>query len=505
MKTNYILPFQSDQADLLSVGGKGASLTRLVQAMLPVPDGFHITTAAYNRFIEENDLQSEIENLISGLQPNDPVGLEQISAKIMALINAAPIPADIAGEISEAYLALVDEQMAVAVRSSATAEDLPEASFAGQQETYLNVTGVDEVLNASRKCWAALWTARAISYRARQGIGTEGVALAVVIQIMVPAEKSGILFTANPINGARQQAVINASWGLGEAIVGGLVTPDTITVDKLKFRIVDSTIATKLVQTVRTPTGTEEQEVPEDLQNERVLSNMQARELTIMGNNIERLYGLPMDIEWAFAGGKFYILQARPITALPEPEMTLVPESDQPDPKAQYMRISICELLPEPVSPLYTTLGLTAINSGVTTMLNNMFNMKIDFLDDFITTVNGYAYEKLSLTRRQWFILIAGMLPGVSRMLREGVDYWKEIAHPEYLQATEKWAKADLESQDAETLYKAVNEVMYTFAHHLGSLMASTMGPTAGSEMLFTNVLKRVAPKAREARERRRR
>jgi rifampicin phosphotransferase len=204
-------------------------------------------------------------------------------------------------------------------RSSATAEDLPDLSFAGQQETYLNVRGEAGVVAAVKRCWASLWTARAIGYRARQGIGPQEVSLAVVVQELVPADAAGILFTANPLTGARDELMINAAWGLGEAIVSGQVTPDTLVVDRASGRIIRQETSRKDVQTVRTDQGTREEPVPAERRTQAVLSSTQAAELARIGNQIERLYGGPMDVEWTLQGDRFFVLQARPITALSNP------------------------------------------------------------------------------------------------------------------------------------------------------------------------------------------
>ena len=200
--------------DLETAGGKGANLGELVRAGFPVPAGFVITTPAYEVFVEHNGLQEIVAR-------EQPAGT---SETIRRAFEAAPIPDQIEQRILAAYQALGGG--AVAVRSSATAEDLPEAAFAGQQETYLNVIGRPAVLDAVRRCWASLWTERAIAYRQRQGIDSAGVKLAVVVQRMAPAEVAGVMFTANPVTGARQEVWVDASPGLGEAIVSGLVTPD---------------------------------------------------------------------------------------------------------------------------------------------------------------------------------------------------------------------------------------------------------------------------------------
>ena len=225
------------------------------------------------------------------------------------------MPEAIAAEIAAAYAALGEP--AVAVRSSATAEDLPELSFAGQQETYLNVQGVPAVLAAVQRCWGSLWTPRAIGYRLQHGIDQQTVRLAVVVQRLIPAEAAGILFTADPVSGQRDRALISASWGLGEAVVGGLVTPDSLVVEKISGRVLNRQTADKQVMTARTASATEEQPVPETLRQAPVLDDAAAALLTALGVQIEQLYGQPMDIEWAWVDGRFFILQARPITALP--------------------------------------------------------------------------------------------------------------------------------------------------------------------------------------------
>lgn len=230
-----VLPLDDRAADLATAGGKGASLARMAGAGLPVPGGFHVTTEAYRAFVagfREEILRAAAE---------DP-------ARIPPLFAAHEVPEEIAGQIRRAYAALGDD-VPVAVRSSATAEDLPSMSFAGQQDTYLNIRG-DALLDAVRRCWASLWNPRAIAYRDQHGVPHDDVALAVVVQELVDADAAGVLFTANPVTGARGETVINASWGLGEAVVGGQVTPDTITVSDGK--VTEARAGDKTVMTVRT-------------------------------------------------------------------------------------------------------------------------------------------------------------------------------------------------------------------------------------------------------------
>ena len=208
-------------------------------------------------------------------------------------------------------------QTAVAVRSSATAEDLPGASFAGQQQTFLNVRGQGAVLEAVKRCWASLWTARAMAYRRRQGTDPVSVSLVVVVQQMVHSDAAGVMFTANPANGRRDEAVINAAWGLGESVVSGSVTPDFIIVEKEGERVKSRDTADKEVRTVYTADGTGEQTVPEAWQRQAVLDDQAAAELVRYGTRIENLYGSPQDVEWALADRRLFILQARPVTNLP--------------------------------------------------------------------------------------------------------------------------------------------------------------------------------------------
>src|SRR2546423_6159649 len=276
---SLVLALDDTAATLEQVGGKGASLARLAAVGLPIPPGFHMHPAAYRYFVPENGLQEQILATVSAVTADQPSSLEEASRKIGRMFAQGTMPAEIATAIRQAYVALGGDDLSVAVRSSATAEDLPELSFAGQQETYLNMRGEAQVLDAVKRCWASLWTARAIGYRARHDIAPQDVSLAVVVQKLVPADAAGILFTANPLTGARDQVMINAAWGLGEAIVSGQVTPDTFVVDRASASIIEQQISTKDVMTVRTPEGTHEEPVPVDRRTQAALSETQVAEL----------------------------------------------------------------------------------------------------------------------------------------------------------------------------------------------------------------------------------
>jgi pyruvate,water dikinase len=405
MTQPYILPLADSKASLETVGGKGSSLSRLINAGLPVPDGFHITTEAYRQFINYNNLGPTIQTALDSVDTEKPTSLENASQRIIDAIMMAEILPEIASVIVQAYAEIPGKDPAVAVRSSATAEDLPQASFAGQQDSYLNISGAENLLAATKRCWASLWTARAISYRIQQGIYSEGVALAVVVQLLVPAEVAGILFTANSLTGKRDQAVINAAWGLGEAIVGGKVTPDTIVVDKETGRVLEYEVADKRVMTVTVNGATEEKAVPETLRQVPALSEEDSQKLTDLGTKIEILYEMPMDIEWTLTDGELAIVQARPITALPEEQVSPPNDWPMPDPKGQYMRQSIVDLMPDPLSPLFATLGLSAINNGIDILTWEFLNMPESVKMNVMLTINGYAYQNASYSPRQWWYL----------------------------------------------------------------------------------------------------
>lgn len=499
----YVLPLDDSQATLETVGGKGASLARLASAGLPVPAGFHVTTTAYRAFVAANDLQPCILAALAGINAADPTELEAASARIRPFFAAASIPDDIAAAVRSAYTELStgqpeigDRQSFVAVRSSATAEDLPEASFAGQQETFLNVRGADEVLTATVKCWASLWTARAIGYRARQGIAPESVALAAVVQLLVPAGAAGILFTAHPVTGRRDQVTISAAWGLGEAIVSGLVTPDSLTVDKVTGRVLERQIADKQVMTVRTEAGTHEQPVPEQMRRAPALDDAAAAELTRLAVQIEALYGLPVDIEWALADGHFAILQARPITALP-PEPTMTVEWIRPNPKGQYMRGSIVDLLPNPVSPLFATLAIPAVaRVGVKEVLRPLTRSEPDLPDDYITTINDYLYTGVAFTPHQWWWVLTRMMASFPRIMRQALPLWRDKIRPHYAATVAAWKDKPLGAMPAAELWAAIQVVDDAAMLHLASLLVATTGASAGSEMLFTRVYDKLIRRA---------
>jgi phosphohistidine swiveling domain-containing protein len=343
-------------------------------------------------------------------------------------------------------------------------------------------------LDAVKRCWASLWTARAIGYRARHNIAPQDVSLAVVVQVLVPADAAGILFTVNPLTGARSQVMINAAWGLGEAIVGGQVTPDTVVVDKASGRIVERKISEKNVMTVRTLEGTREEPVPKNQRAKAVLSQAQAAELAHIGMQIETLYGMPMDIEWTLKDGTFAIVQARPITALPEPP---APELEWvlPDLKLNYFRGSVIELMPAPLTPLFGTLGLGIVNAGTVALFDSLFGQGVA-PRRMLTTVNDYAYFGLKLTPRFiWRMLL--VLLSVSDILRSGDRRWQE-ARQRYLETIRCWQTQNLDDVSAQDILTGTRELTAGAVGIYNELQAGVVASAMTSEAVFTGVYDRL-------------
>jgi len=492
MTIPYAIRLDDDRATLANVGGKGAALAQMARSSLPVPQGFHVTTAAYEAFVEENGLADGILAALEAADPDSPASLQTASGTIEELFLQAEIPPEIAGSVANAYANLPGAKPIVAVRSSATAEDLPDASFAGQQESFLNIEGAAPVLDAVRRCWASLWTARAIGYRARRQIGVERLSLAVVVQCLVPAEVAGILFTANPVNGRRSEAVINAAWGLGEAVVSGQVTPDNYTVDKETGKIINREIAEKKAMTIRVNGGTETQPVDDDLRRAPALTDEQAASLVALGVRVEKLFGDPRDIEWALADGTFKVLQARPITALPEP-MAGPPESwPLPNPDGHYMRASIIDVMPDPLSPLFASMALPAIGEGLRRTLDEMIGGSLSLVDNYLVTINDYAYMSASFTAGDLWWSLVRMVPTLPRLLKNAARHWEEVALPRYRQQVAPWADKDPEAMQPSELLEGAQALTEAMGHYLTTLQIDTLGIAAGTEMLFTAVYHRL-------------
>jgi len=481
--------------DLALAGGKGANLGELSHAGLPVPPGFVLTTRAYDAFVESSDIVDAVVGRASVARAEDPAALEEAAEGIRGLFARGEIPKLVDDEIRAAYEKLSkDGETAVAVRSSATAEDLAGASFAGQQETYLNVRGAEALLGAVKRCWASLWTARAMAYRKRQGIASETVSLAVVVQRMVKAEAAGVMFTANPANGRRDQAAISAAWGLGESVVSGAVTPDSIVVEKESGRVISREIADKEVMTVYTASGTEERPVPEGRRRQSVLDDERAAELARYGAQIEELYGTPQDIEWALADGEFAIVQSRPITALPEPMADPPTDWSVPETGGMYARASIVEQMPDPLSPLFADLIEGSVVRSLQKLMDELLGRHILREDDLgFPTVNGYAYYYYKLAA-MWRLLAKS--PAAFRVLmgsgeRGSVTRWREYSHPRYKKTVEGWEAKPLDDLPATGLLAGARELLDAGTEYYTSVQ--TIIPLAAtSELLFTGFYNRL-------------
>jgi pyruvate,water dikinase len=303
----------SDDIDF--VGGKGASLGEMTAAGLPVPPGFVVTAGSYREFIESTGIDEELFEAVD-VDAEDSTALAEAEAHAKELILETEMPQEMRQGILDAYADLDDGEAFVAVRSSATAEDLPDASFAGQQETFLNITGED-LIDRVKRCWASLFTQRAIYYRQEQGFAHDVVDIAVVVQKMVDAEKSGVMFTSHPSTG-EPKIIIEAAWGLGEAVVSGSVSPDNYVVDRETGEVLDATIADKKTMMERdAETGTTiEREVEEERREAQVLDDDAIADLIEIGKRAEDHYESPQDVEWAIVDGEVYMLQSRPITTI---------------------------------------------------------------------------------------------------------------------------------------------------------------------------------------------
>ena len=529
------LPLATRNNDLNTIGGKGRSLSRLSNSGFNVPDGFLVPTAAYRRFVADNDLQPRILNLCKPTIIEGAVSFEQASKKIQELFSLYELSSEIESDIIAAYESLPDRPP-VAVRSSANAEDLPELSFAGQQETYLNVTGGPAVAVAIRNCWASLWTAQAINYRHEMDIGQDAVAMAVVVQLMVPSDVSGILFTANPTNGERSEMIVNGSFGLGEAVVSGQVTPDTYVVDRESLNMKDTVIGAKDqmivsdgAQGVRVESVSAEQQVLSSLSEELL------RELCKLALRVEAEFDeVPQDIEWAMVNKELYLLQSRPITNLPPEPLKDVSWPEIPG--AQLLKRQVAENMPDPLSPLFEELYLRAIFDMQKWPEGWEWkgNLTRNWLKNFVViTVNGYAYQpiyessvgdwegymdKLHAEQKKstWLdnlkriftmpsYIIDDMKGGPLHVLYivgttfrtfkkfPAIKLWERQQLPDYLATIEHWERIDSRKASSEELLAGIKSL--TFAEALyWSALRSIIGTAKMTDGALQTYLEESAP-----------
>jgi len=439
--------------ELPCAGGKGSSLARLYQAGFPVPDGFVIFSNAFSNGELKPETWEEIQAQINRFREHN-------------------------------------SEIAFAVRSSAMSEDSAQASFAGEFESVLNVQIEADIREAIHAVYQSRENERVQAYSQAKGMNGQHE-IAVIVQELAAAESSGVLFTANPINGQRDQAMISAAWGLGEAIVGGLVTPDTLIIDKTSGQVISREIASKRVMTVRLGSHTGEQPVPINQQTTSVLTEEQAAELTKIGAQIENLYNMPMDIEWTHAEGQFSIVQARPITALPTPEQ-LHPTEWQLPTKGRAMRNNIVELMADPLSPLFKTLGLAAINTSMTRIMTGFFGNADLLPEEPIVVVNEYAYYNSDLSGKQILQILFGSVGIMKRMFTGAVERWTETGRPQYVATVESWQTRDWQSLSSTELIAAVRELTEAAINGYGALVSGVIPAAWISEGLFTLAYKLV-------------
>jgi rifampicin phosphotransferase len=378
-KNTPILPFSSTEATLENSGGKGLHLVEMTAAGLPIPPGFIISTTAYSDFVRSSGLNKVIQAAVLNLKNPTKAEFEDISKGIRSAFTLHQMPTSLKNEILHAYEAL--GLPAVAVRSSATAEDLPDMSFAGQQDTFLNVTTREMLVTRVIDCWSSLWTARAIGYRLRQGVKQEDIAIAVVVQQMVQSDVSGVMFTANPLTGSRVECVIDAAFGLGEALVSGLVEPDHYVVDLRENRILTKQLGRKALS-IRAGEKGGVKQVKEVSIGRQALSDSEILQLSEMGARVQTAFGSPQDIEWAFSGGKLYLLQTRPITSL-----FPLPENLPVEPLITLVSFAAIQGLVDPLTPI----GQSALKQ-IFAMGSELFGVKTTEQDQ---TVLYSAGERL--------------------------------------------------------------------------------------------------------------
>jgi phosphohistidine swiveling domain-containing protein len=502
---SFVVGFdQVGSQDVALVGGKGASLSELIRAGLPVPPGFVLTTAAYRDFVDRTGIGPALLALAALAPDATPEEFARASAGIGELFASHAVPEPAVAELATAYAELGDragegsDGVPVAVRSSATAEDLPGASFAGQQETFLDVRGLDALVRAVRDCWASLWTARAMAYRARRELDPAEVSLAVVVQRMVDATAAGVMFTANPGTGRRDEILVSAAWGLGESVVGGTVTTDVVVVSRSRGEVTSRTTADQAVMTVATGHGTAERPVPPELRAQPVLDDAAAVELARLGERIEAHAGVPQDVEWARAEGGFFVVQARPITGLPGPVGEPPTDWTVPRPRDWYLRASIVEQLPDPLTPLFADL----IDPAVTRSLGALFRELLGGNslregDLGLPTVNGYAYYRYTRSALLRFTLRSpgAMMSIFSAGERGGVGRWRLRAQPTYTRIVEEWTARPLAELSDDALLAGAAQLIDAGAEYYTSVQAIIPLATT-AELCFTAYYDRLVRRA---------
>ena len=510
MTENYATPLDT-VASIRQIGGKARSLARLLSAGFDVPAGFILTTAAYRRFIHANHIEQAVLDAAKPEIARGMLSFETSSARIQGYFASAEMPRDVLDSLREAHAEIASVAQPLAVRSSATAEDLPGLSFAGQHESYLNVDGTESIINAVQNCWVSLWSARALAYRHQMGIDQADVAMAVVVQRLVGADVSGVLFTANPATGARDEMVVNANYGLGEGVVGGNVAPDGFVLDRQTLTAKATQIGDKAQMVVcEDAGGTGSVAVDAADRTRASLSDDQLAALGQVAIEVERLFdGVPQDIEWLFADGKPWLLQSRPITHLPPRPLENV-RWDPPEPGAYLQRSQWVEHVPEPVSTLFEDLHMKrSLQEAWGRNLSRRGNHDYDDTQPpacfhLTTSVNGYAYRQVGEPprtgrptperprrgrRRRLAVLLL-----TARMHLTFVPKWRHIALPRYLREIRTWGALDPAAATLEQLWSGIRALSKADARYwYNDGVWNAFALTRGTEYRLHNFLEQHA------------
>jgi rifampicin phosphotransferase len=402
---DWIIPLENAASDIDKAGGKGANLGTLIEAGLPVPHGCILTTVAYDEFIRQSGKMSEIEAALAEMTIDHPTSVEQTAYSIASLLEKVELPGSIALAIQAEYERLGG--VPVAVRASVTTEEDPNHPFEGQGETFLNVLGDEALLKAIKSCWISLWSAKALIYRTRRGVSVDGTRMAIIIQHMFRADTSGVILTANSDNLNADEMVIRAVRGFGGAVSNGPRIPQEIIFNRHSRTITRQSI-----------------------QGQLAIMPDQALELARLGERIEYHFGCHQTIEWAWDEDTFCILQSRPIAVTIPPRIRWNP----PHPGSSYTRLDIMELLPGPISTLFETCGLPALEQGIHTYHTHLGETE-SITQGIFETINGFVYQRESARGRLTYLL---SLPKTARAAEHALDHWQHEALPEYQQEVRK-------------------------------------------------------------------
>lgn len=459
--------------DQLLVGQKGATLGELFRVGLEVPIGFCVTTEAYKDFIESAKLQLGIAELLAKTDLSNAASLKSSASNIKRCILRAEIPEEIKQNISEAYKQLShqceEDAIYVAVRSSAIAEDLPHDSFAGQYATFLNIAGVENVITKIKECWASLYSEQAIYYRVKKGYGHSKHLMAVMIQRMIPAEVSGVMFTES-LTGRRNEMVINSTWGLGEPLVSGKVTSDYYIVSKDRLHIIDQHIETKENMAICNPkSGVQNVLIPHEKREISSLTTKQVRTLFEKGEKIEKHFGSPQDIEWVFLAGNIIVLQSRPITTLqhikPLPSFPICWKAEADKEKIWTKGMGVPSRFVDPVTPLSFSLVKIILARCWEDAMRKL-PIPYDCGQVEFRLFNSYLYWNIDLEQRPKFsprLLV--FLAKLWIAVRKGIDKWKQYL-PEYLSKLDDLKQFDVRSASLDELYTYFKRICDLFSEY---------------------------------------